>query len=525
MYFSKLNRFTIHLQVIFIIFAMSFANIALARCDFNNDGYDDIAVGIRADDIGILPYGHGGSVQVLYGRSSGLSVTNNQLWNLESQNVLGEGADSFIFGYAVACGDFNGDALDDLAVGAGTTVQGNKGAGSVTILYGSSRWRLSATGNQFWTQDSPGIPDIAEPWDLFGRVLAAGDFNNDGYDDLAITVLENLQGWEGYGPGAVHILYGSSAGLTSAGTQMWDQDTPGIEGIVEPDDDFGAALTTGDFGKNTNSCYDDLAIGVAGESPGGAVLLLYGSSTGLTSSESELWTANSPGVPGASAMGDNFGSALAAGPLRRTVSGCAGKTLSDLAIGAQRKTINDKDEAGAVFVLYGTNVGLSANDSQMWTQNTYGITETAQAADLFGSSLAVGSKNNDASFLVIGVRQESIHLVFGGAVHILYTDPSTGLLAAAGSKYYNQSTPGIHGIPESADNFGNAVATGDFNADGVDDVAIGVQFENLGSKHSAGAIHILYSAGTAKESFFHQDSIDMKGIAESSEYFGTCLSK
>src|SRR5213596_1488996 len=65
--------------------------------------------------------------------------------------------------------DFNGDGFEDLAISAfaedvGTIVD----AGAVQVMYGSAAG-LSATGNQFWTQDSPGILDQAETQDLFGR--------------------------------------------------------------------------------------------------------------------------------------------------------------------------------------------------------------------------------------------------------------------------------------------------------------------------------------------------------------------
>ena len=53
----------------------------------------------------------------------------------------------------------------------------------------------SATGlqaispdDQFLNQDSAGVKDTAESGDTFGASLGAGDFNNDGFADLAIGV-------------------------------------------------------------------------------------------------------------------------------------------------------------------------------------------------------------------------------------------------------------------------------------------------------------------------------------------------
>ncbi|MBD2683273.1 MULTISPECIES: FG-GAP repeat protein [Nostoc] len=76
----------------------------------------------------------------------------------------------------------------------------------------------------------------------------------------------------------------SNTGLTSAGNQLWHQDSPGIEGVANASDGFGSSLKAGDF---NNDGFADLAIGVPGEDVGlisnaGTVNILYGSATGLT---------------------------------------------------------------------------------------------------------------------------------------------------------------------------------------------------------------------------------------------------
>src|SRR5919198_518120 len=104
--------------------------------------------------------------------------------------------------------DFNGDGFADLAVGVpGEDLAGNTFAGAVNVLYGSSTG-LTATGNQFWTQDSTGVAGSAETRDDFGFSLAAANFGKSSQADLAVGVPgEDLAG--NTFAGAVNVLYGS----------------------------------------------------------------------------------------------------------------------------------------------------------------------------------------------------------------------------------------------------------------------------------------------------------------------------
>lgn len=123
-----------------------------------------------------------------------------------------------------------------MAIGA----PGENNSGAVHVLYGSATVGLTATGSQLWSQNSPGIAGSAEPGDGFGAALAAGDFNGDTRADLAI----GAPGENGFA-GLVHVLYGSAAGLTASGSQVWSQNSPGIADVAEPSDFFGDALTAG----------------------------------------------------------------------------------------------------------------------------------------------------------------------------------------------------------------------------------------------------------------------------------------
>jgi len=76
------------------------------------------------------------------------------------------------FGFALSAGDFGKSGEADLAVGVmGESIDGIGFAGAVNLIYGTASG-LSSTGNQFWHQNSAGVPDSAEENDSFGLSLA-----------------------------------------------------------------------------------------------------------------------------------------------------------------------------------------------------------------------------------------------------------------------------------------------------------------------------------------------------------------
>src|SRR5215475_11663122 len=176
--------------------------------------------------------------------------------------------------------DFNGDGFADLAVGTPSENLGNDydGSGAVNVLYGSAGG-LTGSGSQFFTEDSPGVRGVAEMGDHFGAALAAGDFDRDGFADLAVGSRDG-----------VNVLYGGTRGLTGHGSQLFSQNSPGIPEQVEH---FSGPLTAGDFDYDG---FADLAAGGTADVNGigvGAVSVLYGGPAGLTGHGSQFFTQDS----------------------------------------------------------------------------------------------------------------------------------------------------------------------------------------------------------------------------------------
>jgi len=126
----------------------------------------------------------------------------------------------------------------------------------VHVVYGSTGTGLSGTGDQFWHQGSTGISLSEEASEFFGFALAAGDFNGDGYDDLAIGIPQDNAGDPVVAhSGAVVVLYGSRNKLSSTGFQYWYQTKDGIQGNLEWDDNFGWALAASRARQSRSQVY------------------------------------------------------------------------------------------------------------------------------------------------------------------------------------------------------------------------------------------------------------------------------
>jgi hypothetical protein len=364
--------------------------------------------------------------------------------------------------------DFNQDGYADLAIGApgedvGTTVD----AGAVSVLYGSASG-LSGRDTQLFTQ----VGGYIEHDDQFGGAVASGDFNHDGYADLAVgTPGESLSPRSTGGGGVINVLYGSAAGLSTRGAQLFTQ----VGSAGEPGDQFGEAMVAGDFNHDS---FADLAVSAPGEDQNsGGVSVLYGSAGGLARTGGRFFTQ----VGGAVEAGDSFGSALAAGDLNHD-------GFADLAAGAPGEAVGAVRAAGAVSVLYGSAGGLTSSGGRLFTQ----VGGAVELEDFFGRALAAGDFNQDGfADLAAGAPSETVGTRYAaGAVSVLYG--AAGGLTTSGGRLFTQ----VGGAVEGLDWFGEALASGDFNRDGFADLAAGAPLETVGTVELAGAVSVLYgSAG------------------------------
>jgi hypothetical protein len=79
------------------------------------------------------------------------------------------------FGFSLAHRRLRCDHIGDLAIGVPGEGTVSFMTAPVNVLYGSLGG-LTADSDQLWHQDTPGVPGASEHEDMFGMVLAAGDF-------------------------------------------------------------------------------------------------------------------------------------------------------------------------------------------------------------------------------------------------------------------------------------------------------------------------------------------------------------
>lgn len=481
------------------------------RSDFNGDGYDDLAVGIPGEDI--AKNGQG-AIVVSYGSATGLQG-GGQYLHRDAIGVDGDSGDGHLFGSVLAVGDFNADCYDDLAVGVPQDdVNGLLDAGTVHIFYGSV---LGLGDNIIFHADGTNVAGTAEAFAQFGASLAAGDFDGDGRDDLAVGApYRDVNGV--VNAGSVTILFGKNTGLSGTNSIELHQNYGTIPDSNEANDNFGRSLAAGDFKVDG---FVDLAIGAPGEDltnaiDAGAVTVLWGALAGFGDIGTQLTQANFGGVSEAS---DLFAWALAAGDFD-------GDGYKDLAVGVPYEdSAGGVVNSGEVDVIYGAYTGLVLSP-QIWSQDSTGISGTAQTSDLFGRVLVAGDFNGDhTDDLAIGVPYDDVGSATDAGVVNIIPGSETGL-TSTGSLWQHQDMTGVADLSESSDFFGYALAAGDFDRDGYTDLVVGVPYEDSPGA-DVGAVHFFPGSSTGPsvtgDLLLQQSALSNGAVSEVGDLFGLAL--
>jgi hypothetical protein len=383
-------------------------------------------------------------------------------------------------GVALAAGDFNGDGVDDVLLGQPSAMSL---LGAAYVIFGSPS--LAGT-RDLAAAEFDVVVTGAEAGDLLGASVAAGDVNDDGFDDLLLAA-PVADGPANARPntGEAYVIYGSPSLSGVVDLSVKSPDIALQVSGADTGDGLGTSVASGDFnadGRDDVLLGAPLADGSANASEqAGEAYVIYGADNGrvidLALGEHDLR------VLGAEA-GDQLGISVASGDFNAD-------GRDDVLVGAPFAdgNANAKDLAGEAYVIYGAD-NWDVSDLALGDHDLRVL--GAEAGDQLGISVAGGDFNADnRADVLIGARFADGNgnaRPSTGEAYVIFGDDSWGESDMALGEHHLR----VIGA-DTGDTLGLAVASGDFNDDGRDDVLVGAhQADATGNARSnAGEAYVI----------------------------------
>ena len=407
---------TVKLDLNFNISESAFGGSVANMGDIDGDGIDDLAVGAHGRSLNVNALSRIGSVEILLMNADNTFKPNPfRIPDSNDAAAVFQLNKDASFGRSVAnIGDFNGDGINELAVGA---VRGR-----IYLL------RLTSSGqlHSFSTID---INDINNMLDVnsvldnsFGVSIAnMGDIDGDGVIDLAVGAFRG----DGGNKGSVHILFMDKTGI---GTNA----RPTLKAVVKLDstdanlknnDLFGFSVAN--LGDLNGDGINDLAVGAIDDdgqaNNAGTVHIFHLNRDGSVK----------PGVFEIFNSVFDLNSSDRAGRAIANLGDLNGDEINDIAVGvtgadsdSDPSPIND---TGAVFTIFMGKI----NDFFRIDTNSHSALNNLRTGDRFGESIAnIGDRNGDGiNDLAVGAPgTETGGITDEGVLYILYMDANTNIV-------------------------------------------------------------------------------------------------
>ena len=439
--------------------------------DVDADGVEDLVAGAYLDDTGGT---NTGQVFVIFLNTNG-TVKGNQM--------IAEGFGGFAtlddndrFGNATAgIGDLDGDAVEDIVVGAIFDDTGGTDRGAVYVQFLNTDGTVKNA--QKIAHNTGGFGTLSDG-DAFGQsVTRLGDLDNDGVEDIAVgAYLDDTGGtWRG----AAYVLFMNTDGTVKSSQKI--AHNTGSLGALADDDRFGKAVAgVGDLDGDGK---EDLVVGASNDDTGGldrgALHILFLDTDGTVLSSQKIVSGTTNFVTLINS--DEFGSALA------NLGDLDDDGVADIAVGVKQNDTGGTDR-GAVYVLLLNSDG-TVKSTQKIADSTGGF-GTLTNADTFGSGVAgLGDIDGDGvEDMAVGAMQDDTGGTDRGAVYVLLMN-SDGTVKS--TQKIADNTGGF-GTLVDTDWFGISVANiGDLDDDGGVDLVVGAYLDDTGGTN-IGAAYVLY---------------------------------